>query len=302
MKCLVFLAILALASCQIDLKSFDWSTVKPLEEIQEWRDAHPRYEVLMKQQLGVHPSRSRRIINGEIATALEFPYMAGVLLHYDTGNSWCGGSLISINFVLTAANCVDVAPSASVLLGASNQHNIEANIRVQSINIHPGFDFSQSLNDIATLHLMWPAELSSTIGLVRLPNRRQVQSTFENQQGTVSGWGRTETAGTQAIPTQFLRFLRSPVITNLSCRIRFPNDIHASSVCTDPADGTPCTGDHGGPLMIVEADGRRTQIGVFSFHFSLGCGLGWPAVYSRVTSYLDFIEQNSDVRILDTWE
>lgn len=54
--------------------------------------------------------------------------------------------------------------------------------------------------------------------------------------------------------------------------------------------------------MIVEADGRRTQVGVFSFHFSLGCGLGWPAVYTRVTSFLDFIEANSDVRILETWD
>lgn len=115
-------------------------------------------------------------------------------------------------------------------------------------------------------------------------------------------WGRTSTSGTQAIPTQLLRFLRSPIISNLSCRIRFPSDIFASSMCTDPTEGTPCTGDHGGPLMIVEADGRRTQVGVFSFHFSLGCGLGWPAVYTRVTSFLDFIEANSDVRILETWD
>lgn len=61
-------------------------------------------------------------------------------------------------------------------------------------------------------------------------------------------------------------------------------------------------GDEGGPLMITEADGRRTQIGIFSYQFSLGCGLGWPAVYARVTSFLDFIEQNSDVTILETWE
>lgn len=29
-------------------------------------------------------------------------------------------------------------------------------------------------------------------------------------------------------------------------------------------------GDQGGPLMIVEADGRRTQVGIFSYQFSLG--------------------------------
>lgn len=114
-------------------------------------------------------------------------------------------------------------------------------------------------------------------------------------------WGRTAT-GTQAIPTQFLRMLRAPIITNTSCRIRYPAYITASNVCTNPTEGTPCDGDQGGPLMITEADGGRTQIGIFSYQFSLGCGLGWPAVYARVTSFLDFIEQNSDVRILETWE
>lgn len=107
---------------------------------------------------------------------------------------------------------------------------------------------------------------------------------------------------TQPIPTQFLRTLQSPVITNLSCRIRYPAYITDSNVCTSPADGTPCEGDQGGPLMIIEADGRRTQIGVFSYQFSLGCQLGWPAVYARITSFLNFIEANSDVRILETWE
>lgn len=118
----------------------------------------------------------------------------------------------------------------------------------------------------------------------------------------LNSWGRTQTGTTQAIPTQFLRTLQSPIITNLSCRIRYPAYITASNICTNPTDGTPCEGDQGGPLMIIEADGRRTQIGIFSYQFSLGCGLGWPAVYSRVTSFLDFIQQNSDVRILETWE
>lgn len=314
MKFFIFALFFVFVKSEIDFDNFDWSSVKPLHEIQEWRKVHSN-AVPMED---VH--RPPRIINGEIASIFDFPYMAGILLHFDTGNSWCGGSLISSLFVLTAANCVHIVPSSSVLLGTSNTHNVEQNIRVAKMMVHPLYTASSSANDIATLQLLWLAELSLTVAPVRLPNRRQVQATFENQQGTVSGWvklliilminlffdlfswGRTATSGVQAIPTQFLRFLRSPIISNLSCRIRFPSDITASSICTDPNDGTPCTGDHGGPLMVVEADGRRTQIGVFSFHFSLGCGLGWPAVYTRVTSFLDFIESHSDVRILETWD
>lgn len=38
---------------------------------------------------------------------------------------------------------------------------------------------------------------------VRLPNRRQVAQTFENQQGRISGWGATGTG--DSAPNQHLR-------------------------------------------------------------------------------------------------
>lgn len=183
MKLILFAALLVLACAEIDLNTFDWSTVKPLNEIKEWQDAHPNYDVIRQS----HPSRPGRILNGEIASPVDYPYIAGVMLHFDTGNSWCGGSLISRNFVLTAAKCVHIVPSASVLLGASNIHDIQENIRVSRIRIHPLFSFDDSLNDVATLELSRTVNLSPTITLVRLPNRRQVQSSFENQQAIIAG-------------------------------------------------------------------------------------------------------------------
>jgi secreted trypsin-like serine protease len=184
MKLFIFVIFLAVASCEFDLKTFDWSTVKPLPEIKEWCEVHKNHE---KVQV-TNPRLSSRIINGDIAGSTEFPYMAGVLLHFDTGNSFCGGSLISRRFVLTAANCVHIVPSSSVLLGASNMFgNIEENIRVTKARIHPQYDVDDSLNDIATLELSRDVALSATISLVRLPNRRQVQTTFENQEGLIAG-------------------------------------------------------------------------------------------------------------------
>lgn len=188
MKFLVLVIFFAFASCgDIDLKTFDWSSVKRLPEIKEWSDAHPNYDEVRAAHPSLPQTRSRRILNGDVADRLEYPYVVGVLLHYDAYNSWCGGSLISRNFVLTAAVCVHVVPSASVLVGASNMNNIEDNIRVSSILVHPQFNAEDSHNDIATLELSRPAELSATVGLVRLPNRRQVQLTFEGRDGVILG-------------------------------------------------------------------------------------------------------------------
>lgn len=183
MKFLIFTAIFALATCEIDFKTFDWSTVKPLYEIKEWRDAHPSFV----DNAPAFKSRSPRIVNGEIAQMTDFPYMAGILLHFDAGNSWCGGSLISRSFVLTAAHCVHVVPSSSVLLGTSDTHNVQQNIRVSTMRVHPGYNPITAINNIATLELLELATLGPLVGLVRLPNWRQETLTFDNQEVIISG-------------------------------------------------------------------------------------------------------------------
>lgn len=182
MKFLILTALCALVRCEIDLQTFDWSTVRPLYEIKVWRDAHPSFV-----EADAIASRAPRIVNGEIAAMTDFPYMAGILLHFDTVNSWCGGSLISRSFVLTAAHCVHTVPSSSVLLGTSNTHDVQQLIRVTTMRAHPGYNPITAINNIATLQLAELAGLGPEVGLVRLPNWRQEPMTFDNQEVIVSG-------------------------------------------------------------------------------------------------------------------
>lgn len=48
-----------------------------------------------------------RIIGGTIATPNQFPYQAGILLRLPKKRAWCGGSIISVEYILTAAHCID---------------------------------------------------------------------------------------------------------------------------------------------------------------------------------------------------
>lgn len=184
---IIFCGLVCLVQSHVDLTNFDWDSVKPVNEIQEWRDAHPGLVAMEAEYNKLHTQRVGRIINGVLATPLEYPYMAGIILHFDTGNGWCGGSLISQRFVLTAANCVHIVPSSSVVLGAQDKNNVDELIRVTRARIHPQYDRDAELNDIATLELMWEPTLTARVGLVRLPNRRQVTLTFDNQQTIVAG-------------------------------------------------------------------------------------------------------------------
>ena len=53
-----------------------------------------------------------------------------------------------------------------------------------------------------------------------------------------------------------------------------------------------CHGDSGGPLALVGQDGNYL-IGIVSFGEEGKCaGPGWPIVYTRVTAFLEWIENN----------
>ena len=56
-------------------------------------------------------------------------------------------------------------------------------------------------------------------------------------------------------------------------------------------------GDSGGPLVFQEDDGRYTEVGIVSFRHISGCENGHPVAFTRVTSYLDWIETNTGIVI-----
>jgi len=97
-----------------------------------------------------------------------------------------------------------------------------------------------------------------------------------------------------------LKFVPLRVITQDDCEAIYGGlVINANKLCCDAEGGSvsTCSGDSGGPLVITEADGTITEIGIVSFGVSLGCESGWPAAFTRITEYLDWLETNAGVTI-----
>lgn len=175
-----------------DQKTFDWSTVKPLRLIKEYQEAYPQFFIdtgVEENEEVFHPlTRNGRILDGSIANPNDFPWAAGVLLSFEHDNGWCSGSLVSRNYVLTAAQCmIGEDTRATVMLDASDITFFGEVLMVWDYIKHPGHN-SRLDNDVAMLRLQRAANTNNPrIQVIRLPNFRQVDSSFVNQKVNTAG-------------------------------------------------------------------------------------------------------------------
>nr|QGT40992.1 Chy1a [Tomicus yunnanensis] len=255
---------------------YDWDNIKPNN--------------IYVEPIGPAPVEEAglRIVGGSVATRGAFPYQAALIIN---SSSFCGGSIISSIWVLTAAHCVDTATSVQIIVGAHNprttvneptQVRLAASARV----LHSGWNSATLLNDVALLRAASIPISQSGISAISLAPASS--GTFAGQNAIVSGWGRTTDAST-AIANE-LRFVQVPVITNAVCQNSYGSSVQAQHICTSGAGGRgSCNGDSGGPLVI-----GSVEVGIVSFGARL-CQAGHPSVYARVSSFRSWISSNSGV-------
>lgn len=188
MKLIAIFALLAFANCEFDPDTFDWSSVRPITQIPEYREAFPKWfkDDELDDSARVF-DRNGRIIRGEIAEPTDFPWAAGIVISFTMYNGWCSGSLVSRNYVLSAAQCfLGSETQVTVMLGASDISRVSEFLMVTSYLKHGGSN-SDLDHDIALLRLQREAFLSANVQIVRLPNIRQIDTHFENQKAFTAG-------------------------------------------------------------------------------------------------------------------
>jgi len=237
-----------------------------------------------------------RIINGITAERGSWPWIAYIKF----GFSFCGGTIIDSETILTAAHCCNNYDSPSkydrieVIIGEhdkSIQEQGQRHVKVTKLVMHPDFNRRTLINDICLLkteHIHLDALGGGVASRACLPTRDGAHPAPDTKCYT-AGWGRMQN---KKLP-DVLQEVDLPLISDETCqKTRNGPMLKPGMFCAGYLEGgkDACQGDSGGPLICAE-NGRPVLRGVTSWGW--GCAQkNSPGVWTKVQDYLDWIDES----------
>uniref|UniRef100_A0A8B9V4S3 Transmembrane serine protease 15 n=1 Tax=Anas zonorhyncha TaxID=75864 RepID=A0A8B9V4S3_9AVES len=247
--------------------------------------------IFTKRCVDMVTNNRTRIVGGSDARREAWPWV--VSLHFNSMHL-CGASLVSEEWLVTAAHCVygrHLQPSKwKAVLGLHDQLNMtHPSTVVRYINqiiINPHYNKLTKDSDIALMHLQYKVQYTDYIQPVCLPEKNQ--HFLPGTSCFIAGWGDTTSGGSSS---NILQEAEVPLILNDKCQQWMPEySITENMICAgyDTGGIDSCQGDSGGPLMFEDGN-KWVLVGVTSFGYK--CALPErPGVYTRVTMFVDWIQ------------
>ncbi|XP_062129250.1 serine protease grass-like [Drosophila sulfurigaster albostrigata] len=240
---------------------------------------------LEKQECGVHKKDLPFIGNENIPSSR--PWMARIKVSIDGKDPIeYIGTVISDQFVLTAAHIVGNNRIDSVRLGVAENSTVEE-IDVEKIIMHPDFKLNPiTYNDIALVKLDRKVDFKENISPICLPVNEDLQQKVETLEGLLLTGLSHGNANTER--NNILREINVSRVDRPKCSKSFRNfTIEPTQICTT-LNEIVCKGSSGSPLSSqVEYLGKErfVQIGIVSF--GLGdCSMG---ANTNVASFMPWI-------------
>jgi len=305
------------------------------DEIAAWEEANPvdqdsiDFAVALKEELEAMEEEDE-----ELAELVKDMMGAVEAERIPRANYVCGASIISSAYILTAAHCTEKATdveNSGVIMGMT-----EIDIKDGSIDIdprnwrpiyecieHPGWNRKTLQDDIALVKMKYTIDFNRQRAPICLPTKNECLK--DGHMLRVSGWGKTEDFGDQwekyntlsvdedgyMTEKEHLRAVDVPITKLNDCIWQYSNTefdakhgvvrrktyITNKNICAGGKEGKDaCHGDSGGPLSYEDRNGFHTLVGVVSWGDHCG-KKNFPTVYTRVAGYLDWIADQSNVKV-----
>ncbi|XP_055542477.1 uncharacterized protein LOC129728109 isoform X2 [Wyeomyia smithii] len=257
-------------------------------------DCHLRYHLFPEFS-------GRGAANGQPARLKEFAHIGAIGWTLSNGSvEWkCGGTLIWDNIVLTAAHCAtdssgvrpDVIRFGDLNIYSSEDDDYAQQLKITDIVRHPKHRYAAQYHDIALLKL----EKNITLDEMVAPACLWIDEEVRFRRLEAAGWGRTGFADEKS--SVLMKVSLRP-IDNEECGKTYTNDTNPKlrlglqdhHICAVDEKMDTCEGDSGGPLQIkLMHNGRVTPFLVGVTSFGTVCGTSAPGVYTKVSSYHDWI-------------
>lgn len=212
---------------------------------------------------------------------------------------FCGATLISSRWVLTAAHCVvdgstgrqSTPSSIKALLGTSDLLDGGIRNNIRRIVVHPSYDYKTGDADIALLELEYHS------GVRTLPV--SADDAPVGLLATVVGWGAKSQNGTN-FPEELYE-VELPIVSRSICEdIYGTTEFTQNMICAGYSQGgkDTCKSDSGGPLMAIQ-NGEYVQIGITSW----GVGCAKPrlyGVYTRLSRFKNWVDSYKNTESNDS--
>lgn len=228
------------------------------------------------------------IVGGSDAKLGEFPFYVRI----DMDGHYCGASLISDQWVLSAAHCFYGVSKKkfSFILGQHKLYELyghEVGFTAERIIMHPKYDNDALSNDIALVKLDKKVTFNKFMKPITLPAKNEVFAAGSTC--TVIGFGVTKEDGNNP---EILQKVDVPIVSTKTCQNAMGNAINSlENICAGFKSGgkDSCQEDSGGPFICKSSSGAYKLAGAVSW--GIGCAEpGKYGIYTNVASYIDWIK------------